>query len=82
MTADLAAYIRSLRDASLRDFELRLLSQFANARRQFREARENLDEQRECLRLIQAVKKERALGNVVEFPTKVETERPAKKRRA
>jgi hypothetical protein len=80
MTPERAAYIRGLRTESLKDFELRLLNQFANARRAFREARKELEEERENLRFITQVLHEREIGNVIEFPTTTE-EAPVVKNR-
>jgi len=69
MTPEKAAYIRSLSESGLKDFQLTALNRFGNARRQFREAREILNEQRADLRFIALVAKERELGNILEFPT-------------
>ena len=81
MTPEKAAYIRSLTESGLKDFQFSALNRFANARRQFREARENLDEQRADLRFIVQVEKERQLGNVLEFPTPTEVVPEAAKKR-
>jgi hypothetical protein len=81
MTPEKAAYIRSLTESGLKDFQLTALNRFANARRQFREARENLEEQRADLRFIDQVAKERELGNILEFPTAVEAPVVRKRRR-
>jgi hypothetical protein len=80
MTPEKAAYIRSLSSEGLQNFKLSALWRFTNARRALKQARAALDEQRAEMRFIDQVMKERAIGNVVEFPVKTIQE-PAVKQR-
>jgi hypothetical protein len=80
MTPEKAAYIRSLKNESLQDFKMSAMWRFANARRGLKEARAALEEQRAEMRFLDQVMKERAVGNVIEFPVATEQE-PVKKER-
>ena len=73
MTPEAIAYIRSLSESSMKEFQLSALNRFANARRDFRESRAALEECRAVLKFVEQVKKKRELGNVVEFPVPAET---------
>jgi hypothetical protein len=57
-----AAYVRSLSAFQLQDFQLTALNRIANARRDFQGSRAELEEQREILRFVAQVLKERKIG--------------------
>jgi hypothetical protein len=74
-------YMRTLSKEGLQRFQLTLLNRFNNARRAFKEARQDLEKQRSSLRLIAQVIKERKLANVVEFPAAPVEQEPTQQRR-
>jgi len=63
-----AAYVRSLSTARLEDFLLESMNRFQCAQRAARESRSALEEQREFMKFIQQVIREKQMGNVIEFP--------------
>src|ERR1700730_16547282 len=72
MTPEKPAYIRGLSASSMKEFQLSALNRFANARRDSRDSRAALEECRAVLKFVEQVKKERELGNILEFPVPVE----------
>lgn len=60
--------LRQLSRSDLQDLELRLLASMSQARKDYRNAAQELRESREELRLIVQIRQERELRKVIEFP--------------